>query len=110
MKHSGSWKTLCEDGLKMEELHVICRMVGHAKAIRKKTYCTGHSSKSIWLRGVSCNGTEDTLMGCRHEGFALLPNCEPGSQHIGVVCLPKGNCSHAIENIPRVTHASSYCL
>jgi hypothetical protein len=80
------WGTICDDGWTKENANVICRKLGHQKALRSQAF--GAGSGQIWLDDVFCKGDEDSISKCRHRGWGIH-NCGH-DEDIGVVCQPKG--------------------
>ena len=81
----GVWGTVCGSNWDINDAHVVCRMLGYASATAASC-CSVYGSGvgQIWLRNVSCNGNEASLVDCPHGGWGG-DNCHHG-QDASVVC------------------------
>ncbi|KAI4590454.1 hypothetical protein MJG53_001503 [Ovis ammon polii x Ovis aries] len=68
VERNGEWGTVCDDGWNMKDVEVLCRELGCGTA---KGTPSGNLYKpladekqKIFIREVSCNGTEDELIKC----------------------------------------------
>ncbi|XP_030834721.1 deleted in malignant brain tumors 1 protein-like [Strongylocentrotus purpuratus] len=81
----GSWGTVCDDGWDLNDVRVVCRMLGFETAVRAVTSAEyGPGSGSIILDEVRCLGTERNLDECTHRGYENH-NCGH-SEEAGAVC------------------------
>ena len=83
--HEGEWGTICDDSWDMNDAIVVCRQLNYSFAIRKSSRAEfGPGEGPIWLDNVLCNGSEQTLVECFHNGWNDH-NCVH-SEDAGVVC------------------------
>ncbi len=84
----GHWGTVCDDGWDDNDAKVVCRQLGYdlniTTAVNARTLY-GEGNGTIWLRHVSCRGTENNLSECTHHGWANTEACNHG-QDVGVNC------------------------
>ena len=70
MFFDGSWGTVCDDSWDLNDVRVVCRMLGFQTAVRAVMGAEyGPGSGSIILDEVRCLGTERNLAECPHNGF-----------------------------------------
>lgn len=81
------WGTVCNDNWGIKEPHVICRMLGHEKAVKQYSFGKGANGQPIWLRDISCSGCEDSILECKRANIGKQ-TCDH-KDDVGVVCLPK---------------------
>ncbi|PFX16283.1 Neurotrypsin [Stylophora pistillata] len=83
--HGGSWEPICYDGWDIHDAFVACRQLGFpgAKSITRETAVGVTRS----LKKVQCQGGEDTLGECVHNGWSQ-GNCNYG--FAGVICSVEG--------------------
>ena len=68
--HNGTWQTVCDDSWDIAEAHVVCRQLGYRGAVRAHQRAHfGPGIGSILLDDVRCNGTESSLLKCKHRGI-----------------------------------------
>ena len=100
--HGNRWGTVCNNSFAMAAAHVACRELGFtsAKAITSQRYPIDPKQEHrIWLDGVSCRGTESSLLACKHSpwnenecyyGQDVEIECSgPNQQNF---CVPKDEC------------------
>ncbi|XP_067884749.1 lysyl oxidase homolog 3B-like isoform X4 [Heterodontus francisci] len=83
--YEGEWGTICDDDFKLENAHVLCKMMGFTKA-------TGwtHSAKygkgagRVWLDNLDCRGTEKDVSECKSLGWGQT-DCTH-EEDAGVIC------------------------
>eukprot|EP00057_Strongylocentrotus_purpuratus_P019283 XP_011673757.1 PREDICTED: deleted in malignant brain tumors 1 protein-like [Strongylocentrotus purpuratus] len=93
----GSWGTVCDDLWDLNDVRVVCRMLGFQNAVRAVMSAEyGVGSGSIILDDVQCLGTEHNIAECPHNGYeshdcqhiedagAVCANEDTTSQHFGV--------------------------
>ena len=81
--HQGNWGTVCNDDWDINDANVICRMLGYPGTINPyKKF--GEGIGDIMLDNVNCDGTEDSIVTCKHNGYKIH-DCNHG-EDIGVVC------------------------
>lgn len=86
----GIWGSVCDDGWDINDGHVVCRMLGHVRAIRVSC-CSKYgpsASGRIFLDDVSCTGREESLVKCRRR-LVGTHNCDVYRESAGVVCQGK---------------------
>ena len=103
--HNGQWGTVCPDGWDGTDGRVVCRQLGFSGGKNKHAINKDpHGSNQIWLEGVSCNGTEEYLTQCIHNGWGLISKCDP-RESMRAECtpgkwinprLPKGGCCNGV--------------
>uniref|UniRef100_A0A4W5N9Z1 Si:ch73-127m5.1 n=1 Tax=Hucho hucho TaxID=62062 RepID=A0A4W5N9Z1_9TELE len=84
--HSGDWGTVCDDHWTQQHAQVVCRQLGyrgHAEVMADRTF--GEGSGLILLDDVRCEGTESSLLDCRH-GIWGRSDCSHG-EDVGVRCV-----------------------
>ena len=86
--YDGEWGTVCDTGFDMREASIVCRQLGY-KAVDTFTSVAerGDSDSKVWLSGLECDGTENSLAdcngspwgetGCAHE-LDVSVNCVNG--------------------------------
>ena len=81
-----SWGMVCDDGWDLSDASVVCRQLGfRAGALEASSRARfGRSRGLILLDDVSCEGDEDQLAQCTHQGLGLH-NCHHGEE-AGVIC------------------------
>ncbi|XP_067275442.1 HHIP-like protein 1 [Pseudorasbora parva] len=91
----GEWGTVCDDMFNMQAAAVVCRQMGFPVAVRvakRAELGAGGSGVRILLDDVECEGTERTLLHCKHAKLGKN-NCSH-DEDVGVVC---GHYEHAVE-------------
>ncbi|XP_071485279.1 scavenger receptor cysteine-rich domain-containing protein DMBT1-like [Diadema antillarum] len=83
--YQGAWGTICDDLWDSNDAEVVCRMLGYPAAERAIGQASfGQGEGRIVLDNVQCQGTEDGLADCPHNGF-FQHNCRH-SEDAGVIC------------------------
>lgn len=83
---NGEWGTVCDDLWTTKNAAVVCRQLGFRyalKAARNSEFGEGKDLR-ILLDDVQCEGTESTLLDCKHAGVGLH-NCAH-YEDAGVIC------------------------
>uniref|UniRef100_A0AAY5EH55 Si:ch211-136a13.1 n=1 Tax=Electrophorus electricus TaxID=8005 RepID=A0AAY5EH55_ELEEL len=91
----GEWGTVCDDLFNSKAAAVVCRQLGFARVVRvvkRAELGSGGSDLSILLDDVECEGTERTLLHCKHAKVGKH-NCSH-AEDVGVVC---GYGGHGVE-------------
>ena len=79
------WQTVCDDSWNIADAHVVCRQLGYRGAVTAhQSAHFGRGTGSILLDDLQCNGTESSLLKCRHRGVNTH-NCGH-SEDAGVEC------------------------
>ena len=62
---NGEWGTVCDDSFSLHDANVICRMLGHSKALvsRNRAYF-GQGTGKIWIDQLNCTGSENNIFEC----------------------------------------------
>ena len=80
------WGTVCHYNWDIQDARVVCRQLGYADAIDAlRGYRVYDGTGTIGLDNVRCNGSESSLLNCRHRGWGI-DYCRH-SEDAGVVCL-----------------------
>ncbi|KAM7035044.1 antigen WC1.1-like, partial [Acridotheres tristis] len=72
VKHDGEWGSVCifEYDWNAHWATVVCRQLGCGRVARSFSYALfGQGNGRIWLQPFFCNGTESSLVECRHFGW-----------------------------------------
>ncbi|XP_052437636.1 HHIP-like protein 1 [Carassius gibelio] len=91
----GEWGTVCDDMFNIQAAAVVCRQMGFPVALRvakRAELGAGDIGVRILLDDVECEGTERTLLHCKHPKLGKN-NCSH-DEDVGVVC---GHYEHAVE-------------
>ncbi|XP_030621038.1 HHIP-like protein 1 [Chanos chanos] len=82
----GEWGTVCDDLFNSKAATVVCRQLGFPAALRvaKRAEMGSGTGLNILLDDVECEGTERTLLQCKHAKLGKH-NCSH-REDVGVVC------------------------
>ncbi|GCB78033.1 hypothetical protein scyTo_0016777 [Scyliorhinus torazame] len=86
---NSSWGTVCANGWDLNEANVVCRVLNCGTALsgtQNTTY--GEGTGDIWLKDVSCDGSEISLDQC--SANSQVGNSCKHSEDIGVTCSGPG--------------------
>lgn len=89
------WGTVCDDLFNMKAAAVVCRQLGFPAAVqvaKRAELGAGGIGVSILLDDVECEGTEKTLLHCKHAKTGKH-NCSH-DEDVGVIC---GYDEHVVE-------------
>ncbi|XP_026212345.1 HHIP-like protein 1 [Anabas testudineus] len=83
---NGEWGTVCDDLWSTTNAEVVCRQLGYRYALKAAKNSEFGEGKHlpILLDDVQCDGTESSLLYCKHGGVATH-NCAH-SEDAGVIC------------------------
>ncbi|XP_053375475.1 deleted in malignant brain tumors 1 protein-like [Mercenaria mercenaria] len=79
-----NWGTVCDDNFNSHGAKVVCRMLGLSTS-SSTSYTAGGGSGPIFLDNVECNGSESSLLYCKHNRWNS-ENCDH-SEDVGVYCV-----------------------
>lgn len=86
--HNGEWGTVCDDAWDLDDASVVCRQVGFDLAVSAPGFSFfGAGTGPIHYDNVECDGTEERLANCTHNGIGSH-NCIH-FEDAGVVCRSK---------------------
>ena len=91
--YNGTWGTICDRGWDIRDARVVCRQLGYEYAVKtfslfEVSWMYRLSSGPIWLRDVSCAGSERNISRCSHSGWGVH-DCRH-FQDAGVQCSTTG--------------------
>ncbi|CAH1264294.1 SSC5D [Branchiostoma lanceolatum] len=79
----GVWGTICKKGWDIHDADVLCRQLGHNRAV-PVTIDFGPGSGPVWLSDVKCTGNESNILDCPQSKFG--DNECDHLDDVGVVC------------------------
>nr|XP_054765110.1 LOW QUALITY PROTEIN: deleted in malignant brain tumors 1 protein-like [Lytechinus pictus] len=89
--HNGSWGTICDDLWDLRDARVVCRMLGFDGALEApRSARFGQGTGPVLLTFVNCEGTEDNLADCAHQGIGRYSYSCSHSRDAGAVCYSGG--------------------
>ncbi|XP_030851620.1 deleted in malignant brain tumors 1 protein-like [Strongylocentrotus purpuratus] len=84
--YDGSWGTICDDWWDVKDAKVVCRKLGFDGALdAPRSARFGQGYGRILLAYVDCEGTEDCLAECAHDGVGNYTSCGH-ARDAGVIC------------------------
>ena len=87
VNYNGEWGTVCDDGWDDTDAGVLCRQLGFGSSGSSYSNAYfGQGSGTIWLDGVTCSGSESTLVSCGHLGVNITRYCSH-NEDAGVKCF-----------------------
>ena len=87
--YQGIWGTICDDGWDNIDATVVCRELGYSRGNATRQAQFGSGSGPVWLRRVSCLGSESKLSHCIHTGAGNTLGCSH-VRDAGVQCYCSG--------------------
>lgn len=83
---NGEWGTVCDDLWTIKNADVICHQLGFPYALiaAKNSEFGEGKGLQILLDDVQCEGTESSLLDCKHAGVGIH-NCAH-TEDAGVIC------------------------
>eukprot|EP00118_Oscarella_pearsei_P010004 m.59252 g.59252 ORF g.59252 m.59252 type:complete len:1571 (+) comp34878_c0_seq2:55-4767(+) len=95
--HSGQWGTVCGTKWDAVDADVVCRQLGYRGAVRAVLAPTGYGQGTgrVWMDGVRCTGTENSLTSCLFNGWGRTRCSHAGD--IGVECIPSTSTSVTVQ-------------
>ena len=88
---NGQWGGICDDDFDTNDAKVICRMLGFnftitalANSTADDLYGTAPSGNNFVLDDLGCNGKEESIFDCPHNG-EWIENCQ-AANIAGVHC------------------------
>ncbi|XP_078141077.1 scavenger receptor cysteine-rich domain-containing protein DMBT1-like [Centroberyx gerrardi] len=82
---SGQWGTVCDDDWDTTDAEVVCRELGCGRPLNVKDQSYfGEGAGEVLLTGLTCSGSEDSLLQCPHDQSGPR-NCGH-HQDVGVIC------------------------
>ena len=82
--HKGTWGTVCDEHFNNEAAKVVCYLLTGGLVGHFIGNLYGAGSGPMWLDNVQCNGTENDISDCQHNGWGSH-NCTH-SQDVSVSC------------------------
>ncbi|XP_031562352.1 deleted in malignant brain tumors 1 protein-like [Actinia tenebrosa] len=109
VRYGNVWGTICNRELDINDAKVICRMLGYpgtSKVYPKSNFRPGNGT--IWLSNLDCNGTEDSIIDCRHPGWGQTICSHDDDAE--VVCEKAGIPRFQINNSNAVTESTAFLM
>ena len=88
VRYTNTWGAICSSEWSLQDTHVICRQLGYINGTRTILMPVSNlkgTNKTIWLTGVHCQGTEESIGACRIETIWSKTGCT-SSQVVAVEC------------------------
>ncbi|XP_028407325.1 deleted in malignant brain tumors 1 protein-like isoform X2 [Dendronephthya gigantea] len=77
--YHGYWGTICDYGWDTQDARVVCHQLGYdLEHVHSRTLYRGlvpFGSGLIWLAHVACNGKENNIRKCSHNGWGANNHC-----------------------------------
>lgn len=88
--YQGVWGTVCDTFWDLEDANVICHQLGFGPATAAPERAAfGEGKGQIWLNWVRCQGNENSISDCSHNGWGNARGCDHGDD-AGAICSPPG--------------------
>ncbi|XP_031556202.1 deleted in malignant brain tumors 1 protein-like isoform X2 [Actinia tenebrosa] len=85
VRYKGTWGTIYNDGnWDIHDAYVVCHMLNYSKAVTATT-ASVKGTGPIWLKGLSCSRSQESIDQCRHGGWGNTGGCDH-RRDAGVVC------------------------
>ena len=87
VKYNGEWGTVCSGTFNHPAATVVCRQfgLGFYSFYDAKP---GPIGGRIWLDDVQCNGNEESIFDCTHNGWGNVTDCTHHDD-VGLACTSK---------------------
>ena len=84
IKYYGEWGTVCNRSFNRRAATIVCNQFGLAfqNFYNPKSGPTGGR---IWLENVQCNGNEQSIFDCTHNGWGNVTDCLHNDD-VGITC------------------------
>ncbi|XP_072176515.1 scavenger receptor cysteine-rich domain-containing protein DMBT1-like [Diadema setosum] len=97
--YAGVWGTVCDDYWGYNDARVVCRSLGFDGVAQSQQYF-GWGTGPIYLDDVGCNGYEDSIFDCPHNGIG---NHDCGHyEDIGVRCYSYYGTTDRLPTTPEI--------
>ncbi|XP_031555710.1 neurotrypsin-like, partial [Actinia tenebrosa] len=84
VRYKGTWGTICNHGWDIYAADVVCNMLNYSKAVTATT-ASVKGTGQIWLKGLLCTGSQESIDQCLHAGWGNTVGCDH-RRDAGVVC------------------------
>ena len=91
--YNNEWNMVCDDGWDDNDTAFVCHMLGHPGTEGSRSQAAfGEETGEIILDNVECDGSEDNILQCPHNGL-FVGNCghsedaEVVCSHSGTICI-----------------------
>lgn len=88
------WGTICNRYWDINDAKVLCRYFGFVTGFPLYTGKFGNPPNKVYESNLHCNGSEDSLQDCPHEGWEQPKpdkNCADHSKDAAVHCYRSGD-------------------
>ena len=88
--YQGVWGTVCDRRWDLDDAKVVCHQLGYGPAVAGPEEATfGEGKGHIWLSWVRCQGNENSISECSHDGWGDTFACDHGDD-ASVICSAPG--------------------
>ena len=84
IKYNGEWGTVCNKNFSNLAAEIVCKELGLQSYSILNHVIPGPRGGRIWLENVQCNGNEQSIFNCSHNGWGQT-NCSH-EDDVGVSC------------------------